>query len=690
MNILIPDSWLREHLKTKATPNQIAKYLSLCSQSVEKITKKGSDFIYEIEITANRPDCLSVYGIARELSAVLPQFNIKAELKEIADKKTKIPKIKKGLSLEVTIENSSLCPRFTAIIFDNITFKPSPKIIHDRLEKSGIRALNNVVDISNYLMLELGQPMHTFDYDKIKGAKMILRESKQGEEITTLDGINRKLPQGTIIIEDCGGKIIDLCGIMGGENSAVDKNTERLLLFVQIYDPLKIRQICQQLSFRTEASSRFEKGTNPEGIILAMKKAIKMFKTNCGAKVVSNLIDIYPNPPKTKKVTLVHEKLNQVMGIKIKISEAERILKSLGFETTISHKRPGLVSAVPHWRSKDISIPEDLIEEIARIYGYHKLPSLLPTDGFPEITFEKTFYWEKKVKDYLKNWGFTEMYTYSMQSKNLLEKTGIDSKRCLRIKNPLTKDLEYMRISSAPSILQTIADNQANFEEIKIFEMANIYRPRSNKLPEEKLTLLGAVTGQNKFYEAKGVVETLLQELGIKEVKLFPISHFPFPISHLWHPVRSASIINPRQRRVRLWRNQSSIIGIIGEIHPQVLAKFGINQRVTVFDLDFDQLVKLATTKKTYQPIPKYPPVIEDLSIKVDPKVLTGDLIEEIKNVSKLVRKVELIDVYQNSKTFRITYQDPKKTLSEKEVESLRKTVKKNLKEKHKAKARES
>ena len=334
MNILIPDSWLKEHLKTKATVKQIGEYLSLCSQSVEKITKVDHDWLYDIEITTNRPDCFSVYGIARELAVILPRFGIPAKLSQLSIIHYPLS-ISKGLPLGVKITKPSLCPRFTALIFDNVVVKSSPKIVQERLEKVGIRAINNVVDISNYLMLALGQPMHTFDYDKIKGHKMILRESAGGEKITTLDGQIRPLPDGTIIIEDGKGRIIDLCGIMGGENSQVDKKTKKVLLFVQTYDPAKIRQACQKLAFRTDAASRFEKGVDPEGVMIAMEKAMVMFEENCGAKIASNLINIYPHPPKAKKIILSQSKLNQVMGIEIKLVEAKKILDSLGFQSSI-------------------------------------------------------------------------------------------------------------------------------------------------------------------------------------------------------------------------------------------------------------------------------------------------------------------------------------------------------------------
>jgi len=627
MNILIPDSWLKEHLKTKANAKQISYHLSLCSQSVEKTTKIGDDSVYEIEITTNRPDCLSVYGIARELTAILPRFGIKTHLKKLTLKE--IPKPVKKLPLKVKINKNNLCPRFTALIFDNITIKPSPKIVRERLEKSGIRALNNVVDISNYLMLELGQPMHTFDYDKIKKAKMILRESVAGEKIVTLDSQKRLLPKGTIIIEDGEKRIIDLCGIMGGQNSEVDQKTKRVLLFVQTYNPAKIRLTCQTLGFRTEAAQRFEKGIDPEGVIPAMKKAVGMFEKLVGAKVANQLIDIYPNPPRPKTITLSETKLNQVMGIKINLSEAKNILESLGFISNPKPQASNLVVTVPHWRQEDVSIPEDLIEEVARIYGYHNLPSMLPKGEIPQSLESESFYWEEQIKKALKFWGFVETVNYSMVSADLLKKTGFDPKKCLKIANPLSEDLVFMRPSLIPSLLEVIAKNLK--QEIKIFELANIYLSQgNNKLPEEKLMLAAAITGK-KFYHAKGIVEAILEELGIK----------------------------------------NKPVGNIAEI----------NGRVTIFELDFGKLTKEATKLKKYQPLPKYPPIIEDLAFVVPEKTPVGELIQLIKSISSIIQSVKLIDSHQQTRTFRITYQSLKKTLNDKEVKKIRDVIIKKVEE---------
>jgi len=678
MNIRIPYSWLKEYLKTEAKPQDIAKYLSLCSQSVEKIipTSDG-DYIYEIEITTNRTDCLSVYGIARELGAILPRFGIKTEFKELTDYGLRITNCEKNLLLKVEITKQSLCPRFTALIFDNIKIAPSPKIIQKRLQKVGIRALNNVVDISNYLMVELGQPMHTFDYDKIKDAKMILREAEAGEKIVTLDGQVRNLPQGAIIIEDGEGRIIDLCGIMGGENSAVDESTKRVLLFVQTYDPTTIRRTCQLLAFRTEAAQRFEKGVDPEGVILAMNKAVEMFKQNCQAKIASKLMDIYPHPPKPKKIKLNLELVKKIIGVEIPKKEIINILESLGF-SLLTFNSLLLTFSVPHWRYDDINIPEDLVEEIARIYGYHQLPSVLPQGEIPlrpkNLLLEK----EEQIKDILKFWGFTETSNYSMTSEKTLKNVEINPDDCVKIANPLTKDLVYLRPSLIPSLLEVIKKN-STYPQVKIFELANVYFPKKqNELPEEISTLAVAVNNNNFFY-LKGILEGILKEVGLESFEFRP---YPFKktfYGKIFHPSKTAEVIvkgNP--------------VGILGEINPSILSRFDINQRATIFEINLKEIVKFIREVKKYTPIPKYPPIIEDLAFVFPPKIEVERVIQLIKQTSPIIWNVKLIDFYKNTRTFRITYQSYEGNLSDEEVRKIREKIINSVKEKFKIQLKSS
>lgn len=633
MNIQISDSWLREFIETKATPEQIGECLSLCSQSVEKIIDDHGEKVYDIEITTNRPDCLSVYGIARELAAILPRFNVPATLKNIPIAKIITPST--ALPLHVKITKPDLCPRFTAFIYDNITIKHSPEFVQKRLNASGIRALNNVIDISNYLMLELGQPMHTFDYDKILGQKMILREAKEGEEIVTLDDQTRKLHEGIIIIEDGEGRIVDLCGIMGAKNSETDENTKRVLLFVQTYNPMKIRKACQLLGFRTEAASRFEKGMDPEGVIPTMERATLLFKEWCNGKIASDLIDIYPNPQKEKTVSVSKEKVDSLVGIDIPITESENILKNLGFETKI--EKDMLTCTVPHWRYNDVSIPEDLVEEIARVYGYHNLPNVLP----PVTTLDKskdiTFDWEYKIKTALKYWGFTEVMSYSLTNKNL----ATNPENQLKIANPLTEDLVYLRTSLIPSLLNIIDQNQ-NEEEINIFEMANVYLPNGKtELPDEIMHLTIAEAGENKYLHLKGIMEVLFQELGIENYSL---------------------------KLEKSTNMENYTVISVGDKEVGIISN-------STLDLEIDKIISMSSGTKKYLPPSKYPPIIEDLSFVIQPKTYVGDLIDEIKQASEFVNNVTLIDSYQNTRTFRIEYQSKTQNLSDKEIKPIREKI---------------
>lgn len=484
MQILIPDSWLREFIETNATPKQIQEALSLCGPSVERMHKKGNDFVYDIEVTTNRVDMMSVVGIARECLAILPRFGYSAKSK-IKNQNVKL-NIKNKVDYLQIIIDKSLCPRFTAALINDVKMGESPDIVKQRLEICGIRAINNVVDISNYLMLEMGQPVHTFDYDKIAGHKMILRESKKGEKITTLDNKEFVLSGGDIVIEDGDKRLIDLCGIMGGLNSAVDENTKNVLLFVQTYDPTHIRKTSMSLAQRTDAAVLFEKGLATENVLLTVEKGIEMFG---GTK--HPVLDILNVKESVKTI-----KLGKIdLGIEIKRSEVENILKSLGFGPPAGGLNLGVV--VPWWRKFDIDIPEDLVEEVARIHGYHNLPSVLMSGKLPKPSYNQTFYWESKIKSALSHWGFTETYTYSL----------VDKDKGLKLKNPLSSEWEYLRTNLLNSHLKIIDENLGRASELNFFEIANVY------LPAEELHLILSTTNLD-YSRLKGIVEALLLELG--------------------------------------------------------------------------------------------------------------------------------------------------------------------------------
>ena len=485
---------------------------------------------------------------------------------------------------------------------------------------------------------------------------MTVRQAKAGEKITTLDGQVRLLPAGAIIIEDGKGRIIDLCGIMGGKNSEVDEKTKRVLLFIQTYDPLSIRRSCQALAFRTEAASRFEKGIDPEGVIMAMRRAVELFKDWCEAKVASKLFDVYPQPQKPYSINLEKSRLEKLLGIEIKLIEAKKILESLGFETQIEGET--IIAKVPHWRYGDITIAEDLIEEIARIYGYHNLPNILPPISFPQKPLP-ILELEDKLKTSLKYWGLTETPTYSLTSPITQKKAGISPEGLLRVANPLSEDWLVLRTSLLPSLLEVVTKNIA-FPSIRIFEIANVYLPQGkNKLPDER-SRLAVLLADSSFLEAKGIVEAIFDNFEITESRFVPVDSEEKMIN----PTVTAEIFLDREK-----------VGRVGEISKAVLVEFGINRPVAFLDLDLLALEKFVVSVRTYQPISKYPPIIEDFSFVVPPKTLVAEIVQAIKQVSPLIKSIELIDIYDQTRTFRITYQSREKSLTDKEIVPIREKI---------------
>jgi len=671
MNILVPFSWLSDFLKTNASAEKTAEALSLCSQSVEKIHQQGDDQILEIEITVNRYDCLSIIGIAREAAAILPHFNIKAKFVE--------PKIKPILKferknekhyLEVEIKDKTVCPRFSAILIDSVKVGPSPKWMAERLNKVGIRSLNNVVDISNYLMIETGQPIHTFDYDKILGKKMIMRLSRQGEKITTLDGVERTLPGGDIIIEDGKGRLIDLCGIMGGKNSEIDENTKRVLFFVQAYDPARIRKTSMSIGLRTEAAARFERGIDLEGILPVIERGVELMDKLAGGKVGGELIDIYPKKQTALPIKVNLENISKILGVKIETRKIVKILSDLGFKIEKRGKNSAFVK-VPSWRTKDISLEEDIAEEVARVYGYFRLQGKIPpiNEYFGLIsqpapkkgTISPNFKWEETAKDILKASGFTETYNFSFISKNLIQKSNLDPAKHLKLKNPLTIDFEYMRTSLIPSLLEVFSKNLANFSKISIFEMANVYLPKEKDLPEEKIKLAG-ITNNKNFYEIKGILVEILKELGIFDINIKPAKKETIEL--FWQKEATGQIFF-----------QNLILGTIGQISNEITKNFLLNQKIYGFDLDFKIIESFACPQKIFIPIPKYPPIIEDLAFIFSEKIYVGEVLQSIKAIDSLIKGVDLIDTFDKTKTLRITYQHPERSLTDKEVKSVREKI---------------
>jgi len=617
MNIKITHNWLLEYLDTDATPNEIQKYLSLCGPAIESITKMDADYVYDIEITSNRIDSASVFGIAQEAASILPMFGKKAKLKTnpLTDFKFDKSQVKQNDPLlKIDITDSKLISRFVALVFDNVNLKPSPAPILERLKAVGVKTINNIVDISNYLMIELGQPIHMFDYDLIKDHQMIMKESKKGETIVTLDKNKVTLPGGDIVIEDKKEHLIDLCGIMGGLDSAINEKTKKVVLFVQTYNKTKIRRTNMLTGIRTIASTYFEKGLDEERVEATTIIASRLIKKNSQAKQISSIIDIYPNKYQPLIIKTTVSKINKLIGIVLPKEKIISILENLGFQTKLLNDSLSVI--VPPSRKNDVFIEEDLIEEVARIFGYHNIPSKLqnPTYVKQPKDMENIFIFQNKIKLLLKHLGLNEVINYSMVSKKQLEELALDPKKHLRLTNSLSLDIEYLRTSLIPSLIKNIKDNEGKKEKLKLFEIAKIYLPKDNDLPNE-VYKIGIATNTD-YLDLKGIVESIYKELNIED-----------------------------------------------EVSELIETKDGIY----ITEIDFNKLIRLSRSFPSYKPLHPYSVIKLDKTFKIGSNS-TYAIIKKLAEKSKLLQKIEFISLFENKMTLRFYYSCPIRNITEEEA----------------------
>jgi len=619
MNIKITYNWLLDYLDTDATPDQIREYLSLCGPSIESVEKVGDDYVFDIEITSNRIDTASVIGVAQEAQAILPMFGKRAKLKLNPLVNFKFDQIKpgSGLDLKVDIKNSNLVSRFTSLIFDQVQIGDSPKFIQDRLRLASVKVINNVVDISNYLMITLGQPIHMFDYDKIANHHMIVRESKKGEKLVTLDEKEITLPGGDIVIEDGSGKLIDLCGIMGGLNSAISSETKRVLLFVQTYNKSKIRKTTMTTGQRTIAATFFEKGLDEERVVATTVNAAQLLEKYCQAKIVSKINDIYPKKTPEKKLKFKVSIFEKIIGVKIGQDVIKKVLNNLGFEVDFI-VGDFIVVKVPVWRLNDIDIPEDIIEEVARVYGYHNIPAKLQPAVYVEQPkeMEQIFVFQNRIKTFLKHLGLNEVINYSMISKNMIEESGLKAEDHLRLSNSLSEDIEFLRISLLPSLSKNIKENTGKKEALKLFEIAKVYFPKKGDLPDEVYKV--GIATNTSYFDLKGIIEAIYKELNIDGLAL-----------------------------------------------PEIFEKNGS----FMVELDFMTLIENCKLVPNYKPLHPYAIIKLDRTFEVGPSN-TYDALSKKAKKSKLLQKIEVVTLYQNKLTLRFYYSSPDRNITEGEAKS--------------------
>jgi len=662
MNIKITYDWLLEYLDTDADPYELQKYLSLCGPSVETVEKIGDSYVLDIEITSNRIDMASVFGIAQEAQAILPQFGKKAVLTHNPltaytfenMNAEPIPSHK----LSIRIQDPDLCSRFTAFAFSDVQINPSPAFISNRLELCGIRSINNVIDISNYLMLSLGQPTHMFDLDQIKGNSMLMRRSKKGERMITLDGKELTLPGDDIVIEDGEGRIIDLCGIMGGENSAITENTTNILFFVQTYHKSMIRRTSMTTGQRSIAATYFEKGLDPERVEPTMVWGVELLGNITKGIPKSELIDIYPHPAKQTHVKVYLQDIHRLMGVIIPEKTIVTILNDLGF-LVVRHENEELAYpdgvyfqvTIPSFRRHDIQIREDIIEEVARVYGYHRLPSVIS----PMVHIKqprdtaRIFQTISRIKHFLKHLGFHEFLNYSMVSGELLKKLSLDPNLHLHIANTISAEIEYMRRSLIPSLVQNIKNNQGKSKSLNLFEIAKTYIPKRGELPEERYKLgIGTFEG---FLSIKGVIESLARELVLPNPECVQSSHEMLATGH------TADI-----------QLNGKPVGSLGLLKRDLADKMGIGQDLFVAELDLHELVThILPAPRFTEPHP-FAVIKLDITIPFGKKNTFAEMKNVIMKSSHFVQDIEVLSKYESNITLRIYFSDHSHNLTEEEA----------------------
>lgn len=617
----------------------------------ESTQKEGDEIILDVEVTANRPDWMSIVGVAREVAA-------------IQGVKFKEPKIK-SLPAQTANFPIDLMPdyhlfeRWTGITIKGVEIKPSPKWLQERITSMGHTPINNVIDITNYVMYEMGIPMHAFDYDEIYGQVMNVQLSKGGEEFTSVDGIHYNLPKDAMIIKDAE-RPIDLAGIKGGLNSGIKETTKNIFLHVTIDNPVLTRRTSLAMGLRSDASAIYERGPDKAGTIRSLTRAVNLILDLAGGEIASKIIDLKEKNYEPRRLSLNFDKLEKVIGIRIPDTEVVQILAKLNLYP--KKNKLGVACIVPTYRG-DIQIEEDLIEEVARLYGYNKFPMTMPggkvSDKKIPYYFDDSFI--MKIKNILVSCGYSEAKNLSLISKDLIEKFRMDPKKHFKITNPVSPEYEYMRTSPIPSLISAIKINPS--DDLKLFEIDKVYL-KIDKKAEEKYKVAGVYLGNN-FRDFKTAIELILSKLNIDEYSI------EFEVDKPYLHVSNSGTL----------KMGNAIIGEFGEINPMVLGAIEITQKVYCFEMDIDTLEKLSKSKR-YTPVPVNPAQIEDVTLTLPPKTRIGEVIKTIKNVDSTVNKVELADIFKDSYTFRIWYQDQEKTLTNEEVTKIRASVLEKVKQK--------
>jgi len=632
-----------------------------------------NDVVLEFELTANRADCFSVFGLVREIAAITGNKPHFPEIKVNEDDNTKLNDI-----FSVEIADPDLCSRFSTRMLKNVKIGPSPEWMQQRLEGAGICSINNVVDVTNFVMIELGHPMHAYDYDKITGKKLIARRAIEGEELHTLDDTSRKAKGEMLVIAD-SEKAAGLAGIMGGfETEITDTTTTVVLESADFYGPC-IRRTARACGLSSEASGRFERGVDSETTIKALDRAAQLLQEMGACTVCEGIVDVYPNPKQANYVTFTPEQINNHLGTNIAKDVMLNIITSVGFDVT-KDENDEITVKVPSWRN-DVTCMADISEEIARLHGFDKIKSTLPNGVSMQGTQSAKQTFIDKVKSSLSSQGLYETISFALTNEETFNKLNIPQDSPLRkavpIMNPLSDEYPLVRTTLLSSIFDNLARNLARKnDDVALFEVGSVFFPKAlpvTELPDEVVKIAGAITGRRNaqgwnqandmvdFYDAKGIIEELLANLRVTRYTVEAGTHYAM------HPGKTA-----------LFKKGRDVIATVGEVHPAVLSAYGITKPVYIFELDATTVMKYMAKDLKYKALPKYPATSRDLAMLVDVDVNAADIEKAMTKVAgQNLTQITLFDVYtgkqveegKKSLAFSLTFQSNDKTLTDAEID---------------------
>jgi phenylalanyl-tRNA synthetase beta chain len=659
--------WLQEWVRVDISPAELADKLTMAGLEVEEtrsLVQDGTeDVILDISLTPNRGDCLGMLGIAREVAQITdsPLQLPRIKLREVAPETEK--------RVKVRIEDTDGCPRYTARLVQNVKVGPSPNWLQMRLAVSGIRSVNNVVDATNYVLLEWGQPLHAFDFDQLSGG-IVVRRASQGEGLTTLDGVKRVVDEDMLVIAD-HRRAVAIAGVMGGADTEVTPDTRNVLLECACFNPGYIRRTSRRLGLGTDSSYRFERGVDIAALPQALDRAAQLIQQLAGGDISRGMIDEYPHPVSPVEVDLRFERVNRVLGTNLSASEIIRFMKRLGF-TVLDRQEREIKLEIPSYRT-DITREIDVIEEVARIYGYQNIPLSTPRGCIANNPVNKLPRLEDDVRNVLASCGFWEVINFSFTNEKICYKLQLEHEG-IRLKNPLSQEQQLLRTSLIPSLLENLGTNAKRQQvDLRIFELSAVYEPAAaGELPAERRLVAGAMVGERQcrfwgerssevdFYDIKGVVEALLAGLGIEGARFLP---------------GGSSFLQPG---TRLQVGEDSI-GILGKLDTEIGVELELEQAVYLFELDLRRLLQHMPAKKVFEPLCRYPAITRDIALVI-PEEVSAQQVEDVIRGSQqsYLKEVRLFDVYRGaplrkgdkSLAFSLCYQSNERTLTEEEVTS--------------------